>query len=103
VEDDPFAELGLDRSATAEDLRATRRRLARELHPDVGGDVDRMQRINVAFDRALAELGSPPEPARRRPITPRTRRRRAARRTRPHVSAPIVGGWCGESGRRPRS
>ena len=59
MEEDPFVELGLDRTATAEDLRAARRRLALELHPDLGGDGTRMQRINVAFDRAMTEVGSP--------------------------------------------
>lgn len=58
MEDDPFAELGLDRHATVAELRAARRRLAQELHPDRGGDAARMQRVNVAFDRAMAEVGS---------------------------------------------
>ncbi len=57
MQDDPFAELGLDRNASVSDLRAARRRLAQQVHPDRGGDAVRMQRVNVAFDRAMAEVG----------------------------------------------
>ncbi|MEZ5216770.1 MAG: hypothetical protein R2715_09335 [Ilumatobacteraceae bacterium] len=53
---DPFVELGLTRSASIAEVRAARRRLARDAHPDVGGDPDRMQRINAAFDAAVGHL-----------------------------------------------
>jgi hypothetical protein len=56
---DPFEQLGLDRSASAEDVLAARRRLAKELHPDLGGDAARMRDVNVAVQQALAQLGSP--------------------------------------------
>jgi hypothetical protein len=54
---EPFAVLGLDQDATLDDVRAARRRLAFELHPDrTAGDpvaARRMQEVNVAFDRAV--------------------------------------------------
>jgi hypothetical protein len=54
---EPFAVLGLDEDATLDDVRAARRRLAFELHPDrTSGDpvaARRMQEVNVAFDRAV--------------------------------------------------
>lgn len=61
--DDPFVELGLDRSATLEQVRAARRRLAFDLHPDRGGDLEAMQRLNVAFERCIAHVTG------RRPLT----------------------------------
>ena len=75
--DDPFAVLGVDPRASAEELRAARRRLAMRLHPDhAGGDAEAMRRLNTAFEAALAvaerarqgrlghEDGSPPNPLR---------------------------------------
>ncbi len=56
---DPFAALGLDRDATAADVRAARRRLAKAHHPDQGGDAEQMQVINEAADAALAATDSP--------------------------------------------
>lgn len=53
---DPFGELGLDRGADADAVRAARRLLAREHHPDRGGDAERMQRINEAADAALLTI-----------------------------------------------
>jgi hypothetical protein len=50
---DPFDTLGLGRDATGDDIRAARRRLAKEHHPDQGGDATRMQSINEAADAAL--------------------------------------------------
>jgi hypothetical protein len=50
---DPLAELGLGRDATADDVRAARRRLARRHHPDAGGYADEMRRINIAAGDAL--------------------------------------------------
>ena len=50
---DPYAILGVDRSAGDADIAAAHRKLARTFHPDVAGDgatVD-MMRINAAFDR----------------------------------------------------
>jgi hypothetical protein len=50
---DPFDTLGLGRDATGDDIRAARRRLAKEHHPDQGGDATRMQSINEAARAAL--------------------------------------------------
>jgi hypothetical protein len=61
---DPFAVLGLDRTATLDDVRAARRRLAHEHHPDHGGDPAVMKEVNRAFDLAVKELLHPP------PVTP---------------------------------
>ena len=50
---DPYAILGVDRSASDAVIAAAHRRLARTFHPDVAGEtatVD-MMRINAAFDR----------------------------------------------------
>ena len=61
---DPFAVLGLQPTATLAEVRAARRRLASEFHPDHGGDAVRMGEINVAFDAAVAHLtGRRPLPA----------------------------------------
>ena len=53
---DPFAVLGVPRSATIADVRAARRKLARELHPDTGGDERQMREVNAAFDAVIAHL-----------------------------------------------
>ena len=55
---DPFEVLGLDLSATADDIGAARRQLARQHHPDRGGDRWRMQAINEAADAALVIVES---------------------------------------------
>jgi hypothetical protein len=86
---DPFNVLGLDRQATLADVRAARRKLAFDAHPDRGGDETRMREINAAFDAAVAHLtgrrpldaltapGSAPQTASRRsndsPRRPRER------------------------------
>lgn len=41
---------------TVEQVETNFRKLARTAHPDVGGSVDAMSRINAARDAALAEL-----------------------------------------------
>ncbi|CAB4364517.1 MAG: hypothetical protein F2681_09300 [Actinobacteria bacterium] len=65
VTHDPFSVLGVPAMSDAATLGAARRRLARELHPDVGGDAAAMQAVNVAYDEALRLLAEPPpaEPA----------------------------------------
>ena len=50
---DPFAELGLDRTASAADVRTARRELAKQHHPDTGGDAARMRAVNEATAAAL--------------------------------------------------
>ena len=56
MSDDPFVELGLSRDASLDEVRAARRRLAFEFHPDRGGDAASMQRVNAAFDAAVAHI-----------------------------------------------
>lgn len=71
--------LGLSPGATAADIATARKALARSAHPDTGGSVDAMQRLNAAAETALAELDRAegrPTPAvrqqrRERPPTPR--------------------------------
>jgi curved DNA-binding protein CbpA len=50
---DPYAVLGVDRSATDATIAAAHRKLARTFHPDVAGEdaTVQMMRINAAFDR----------------------------------------------------
>jgi hypothetical protein len=77
---DPLETLGLGPGATADDIRAARRRLAKSSHPDQGGDAEAMQRINEAADaalRALVDAGpspsasaSPSPPPPRHPHSP---------------------------------
>jgi len=73
---DPFALLGLSPvDATAPEVRAARRRLAKAAHPDRGGDPARMQALNLAAEAALAAVrerdGAPAPPsAERRPPEP---------------------------------
>ena len=56
MSDDPFRVLGLGRGASADDVRAARRSLARRHHPDAGGDADAMRAVNVAAAEALRRL-----------------------------------------------
>ncbi|MGE0877543.1 MAG: J domain-containing protein [Acidimicrobiia bacterium] len=61
---DPFAVFDLTSSATLDELRAARRRLAKLVHPDhVGGDAERMQTVNRAFDLAVKQLRARPRTA----------------------------------------
>ena len=50
-----YAVLGLEPGAAPDEIRAAYRRLAREFHPDAGGDARYMRAINKAW----AELGDP--------------------------------------------
>ena len=89
---DAFAVLGVARGATLDEVRAARRKLALELHPDrAAGNPDaerRMQEVNAAFDRAVKEIRgerpAAPEPAPESPPVRKVRahlhRRRVVRR-----------------------
>ncbi len=56
MSDDPFTVLGLPRDASLDEVRAARRRLAFDVHPDRGGDEVSMQRLNASFDAAVAHI-----------------------------------------------
>jgi len=68
--EDPFAVLGLREGASLDDVRAARRRLAKEHHPDHGGDAAAMQRLNAAFDAAVKAIRRPAAPAGSEPTPP---------------------------------
>ncbi len=100
--DDPFAVLGVGREATLAELRAARRRLAFDAHPDRGGDPAEMRRLNIAFDAAVGHVTG------RRPLPdPSSRPSRPSRSTgtwstggsRPQ-SSERVGGEAGPGPRR---
>jgi hypothetical protein len=57
--DDPFGLLGLNTNASAAEVRQARRDLAKEHHPDAGGNADLMRVINVAAGAALRILADP--------------------------------------------
>jgi len=50
--------LGLSADAGEREIVATRRRLAKQAHPDAGGSVGQMQRLNDAADAALSIVAS---------------------------------------------
>jgi curved DNA-binding protein CbpA len=73
---DHYSVLGVKRTADRATIRAAYRALARQSHPDLGGDEDRMARINEAW-RVLGDPASraeydrptaapPPQPPNRR-------------------------------------
>lgn len=57
---DPFVVLGIAPTATLDEVRAARRRLALDRHPDRGGDPAAMRELNVAFDAAVRAILHPP-------------------------------------------
>ena len=65
---DPYEVLGVDPSASAEELAAARRRRARELHPDLGGSDAAMQELNAAYDEAVRRSTAPPVEADTDPV-----------------------------------
>ena len=52
----PHTVLGVPVDATADEIRAARRDVARIHHPDAGGDASEMQRVNAAAAHALRLL-----------------------------------------------
>ena len=59
VDDSYYQLLGVTRSSTVGEIVAARRVLAREFHPDRGGDPQHMALINLAFDAIIASRGDP--------------------------------------------
>lgn len=49
--------LGLERSASKDDIQSAYRSLARIHHPDAGGDEVRFRRLRVPYDAAVREKG----------------------------------------------
>lgn len=54
--DTPFSRLGLPEDADADAVRDARRRLAKQHHPDRGGDAGRMRNVNAAAAEALRSI-----------------------------------------------
>ena len=54
-----FKILGIDSSTTQDELKKVYRKLSIENHPDRGGDTDKMQDINNAYEVAKMHVGSP--------------------------------------------
>lgn len=59
---DPYRVLGLAPDATADQVHAARRRLAKAAHPDVGGSAHAMQHINDAAREALNAIAAASAP-----------------------------------------
>jgi hypothetical protein len=55
---DPFQVLGLAGDATLDEIEVARRTLAKSAHPDAGGSVAEMQRINAAADEAALVIAA---------------------------------------------
>ncbi len=54
--DTPFTRLGLPEDADADAVRDARRRLAKQHHPDRGGDAGQMRSVNAAAAEALRSI-----------------------------------------------
>jgi len=55
---DPFKDLGVDQSATLEQLRKAYLKRAASAHPDRGGSAEEMARVNAAYQEAKLRLGN---------------------------------------------
>lgn len=47
---DPYQTLGVDKNATADDIKSAYRKLAKQHHPDLGGDPEKFKELNEAHD-----------------------------------------------------
>ena len=54
---DPYAVLGVARSAPWEQIVAAHKRLARAWHPDAGGDEDLIRQLNAAYAELRVRRG----------------------------------------------
>ena len=48
---DPYQTLGVDQSASDQQIKAAFRKLAVQYHPDRGGDENKFKEINEAYDK----------------------------------------------------
>lgn len=108
--DDPFAILGLASGASEREIHEARRRLAKHAHPDTGGSVEQMQRLNDAVDTALRLRSDPSGTSAaspRRPPPPRRPSGGALRRDHPSFTVEalpvetfealvVVASWLGD-------
>lgn len=54
---DPYSILGVNKNATDSEIKSAYRKLAKEHHPDRGGDGERFAQINAAYD-SIRDAGS---------------------------------------------
>ncbi len=47
---DPYSVLGVGKTAGADEIKKTYRKLARDLHPDRGGDPEKLKQVNAAYE-----------------------------------------------------
>lgn len=47
---DPYADLGLDKTASHADIKRAYQRRAKDTHPDLGGDREEFERVQAAYD-----------------------------------------------------
>jgi len=59
---DPHSVLGVSRTASDDEIKQAYRKLAKEHHPDRGGDEDKFKAINEAYDYIKNPPQEPPQP-----------------------------------------
>ena len=53
---DPYSTLGVSKGATDAEIKSAYRKLAKQYHPDAGGDQSRFSNINNAYDLSLIHI-----------------------------------------------
>jgi len=53
---DPFKVLGIQKSATREEIDKAYREKAKKYHPDAGGDTWAFQQVQEAYERLIGEV-----------------------------------------------
>lgn len=59
LEDEALQLFGLDDNATQDDVKKKYRQLAKQYHPDTGGDAEQFKRINTAYNLLMAQFNTP--------------------------------------------